>query len=88
MLFANFPAASTHLYTAKCTQEINFKTQTQNCEKLLSLYSYMYVYNIDIYMCVNVCMYIYTYKTYRKTVLIDFVWENVASVFVSFFASE
>ena len=30
MLFAPFSAASTHSYTAKCTQEINFKDQPQN----------------------------------------------------------
>jgi len=45
-----------------------------------------------MYACMNGCMYfyiyiyIYIYITYRKTGLIQFVWKNVVSVFVSFLA--
>jgi hypothetical protein len=51
MLFATFSSISTHSYSSKWTQEINFKAHSQNLEKRL----------LHIYICVCEHTHIYTH---------------------------
>jgi hypothetical protein len=101
MLFATFSSISTHSYSSKWTQEINFKAQQQNLEKrLLHIYIYVCVWtyththtHIHTYIHTHtithtyIYIYIYIYITHRKAGFIGLVWKNVASV-VSLFAFE
>ena len=80
MIFASFPAVRTQSYTAKCTQEMSFKAQSQNSEKRLLLHTHKHT-----------CVYIYIvytlYIAYRKAGLIGLVWKDIASGIVCLFAS-
>ena len=88
MLFASFPAVRTQSYTAKCTQEMSFKAQSQNSEKRLLLHTHKRIYmSIYIYMYMYIYIYIYILCiAYRKAGLIGFVWKDIASGIFGLFA--